>query len=75
MKTIRTVSDFDNWLTDARRGERATYYRGHLAASDPLHLHEMKRALLKATEAGQVVLCQKRHGEDDYEYFVERTGP
>ena len=70
------------WLEAAGpRGDEIVYHRGDLAldgqprpfeAGPSIDVRACAYRMRRASDAGQVVLLQRRHGEHDYEYIARR---
>jgi hypothetical protein len=75
---MMTASEFHAWVAVAGDGEQVEYHRGHLAkdrvGNGDRHqsIDQLATAALKASEAGDVALVQRRHGPADYAYYAVR---
>lgn len=76
-----TETDLCGWLGQAAAGASLTYHRGSLARdrtrpgsplteADRLELDQVCRRVHWACDRKLVHLVQRRHGDDDYSYFV-----
>jgi hypothetical protein len=64
-------------LLAANGGSSLIYYRGQLIKdrNNNPSLSEIADTALRLAEAGALVLFQRRHGSDDYEYIALRSTP
>lgn len=80
-RLMLTEVELCGWLGQAEPGDTLEYYRGFLAVDTVLHgcrlserdrieLGQIARRALWASERGLAHLLQRRHGPDDYSYYI-----
>lgn len=72
----KTAKAFQDWLVAAAPGARVQYHRGVLASDlarrDRAELRNLAEVVRLASALGDVMLIQRRYGEDDYGYLAVR---
>ena len=77
------IGKVDEWLVQAKPGDRLEYHRGYLAMDrgvgsrlgeeSGLELDRVATAVMAMAAAGHVHLVQRRHGPNDYTYVAVRA--
>lgn len=78
-----SLEAFRSWLGQAQPGDRLEYHQGFLtidrspascfADHERQVLTKLASAVLKAADASQVHLLQRRHGDGEYSYIAVRA--
>jgi hypothetical protein len=68
------MSEFSEWLTAAKPGDKYTYCTGFLARSGDTKVLAAGNDAWRAYELGLVYLVQKKLAKNDYEYIAVRAG-